>query len=134
MPFSLKYTASFKTSIEKLSKSKRFKKNQSEKKILQDKLKEIFKEITVDPFFVASLISSEPEPLPSKLKLPSTFEFRKIRFKIGTGASGQVRIIYLINRDKCTVSLLSIFTHEEYEKRPPDGYLKAVIQNAFEEE
>ncbi|NEP10815.1 MAG: hypothetical protein F6K14_11475 [Symploca sp. SIO2C1] len=134
MQFSLKYAPSFQASLDKLSKSQRFKKNLSDKKALQEKVKEILKEIVEDPFFLNSSVSSEPEPLPKKLKLPSSLEFRKIRFKIGKGESGQVRIVYLVNRDEYKVHLLFIFNHEQYEKRPPDDYIKVLIQDTLEEE
>ncbi|NEP58438.1 MAG: hypothetical protein F6K31_15715 [Symploca sp. SIO2G7] len=134
MQFSLKYAPNFQASLDRLSKSQRFKKNSSDKQALQEKVKEILKEIVKDPFFLNSSVSSEPEPLPKKLKLPSSLEFRKIRFKIGKGESGQVRIMYLVNRDECKVHLLFIFNHDQYEKRPPDDYLKAIIQDALEEQ
>jgi len=133
MQFSLKYAPSFQASLDKLSKSQRFKKNLSDKQALQEKVKEILKEIVEDPFFLNSSVSSQPEPLPKKLKLPSSLEFRKIRFKIGKGESGQIRIMYLINRDQYKVHLSFIYNKDQYKKRPPDDYLIPMIQDVLEE-
>jgi hypothetical protein len=47
---------------------------------------------------------------------------------VGRGASGQVRLMYLVNQNDCVIKLVWIYNHEQFAKRPADKDLKSVIQ------
>jgi len=77
--------------------------------------------------------NSALEPIPGKMALPKELEFRKLRFgMLGLkGASGQGRLMYLINSIQSSIILVWIYTHEEYEGRPDEKSLEAVLQDAI---
>lgn len=52
--------------------------------------------------------------------------------KISSGAAGQGRLIYLINCIEKKVGLIWIYTHADFEKRPPDKSLKSLLQDFIE--
>lgn len=73
------------------------------------------------------------EPIPGKIALSEELEFRKLRFAIPglRGASGQGRLMYLINSTQHKIILVWIYTHEEFEGRPDDKSLKVSLQDAI---
>lgn len=73
------------------------------------------------------------EPIPGKMALSEELEFRKLRFAIPglRGASGQGRLMYLINSTQHKIILVWIYTHEEFEGRPDDKSLKVALQDAI---
>ena len=77
--------------------------------------------------------NSALEPIPGKMALPQELEFRKLRFAMPglRGASGQGRLMYLINSVQSSIVLVWIYTHEEYEGRPDEKSLEAVLQDAI---
>lgn len=50
------------------------------------------------------------------------------------GAAGQGRLIYLLNTTRKEVTLVWIYTHAEFEKRPPDKSLKRLLREIMESE
>ncbi|MHC5827743.1 MAG: hypothetical protein ACYT04_70635 [Nostoc sp.] len=42
-------------------------------------------------------INSRNEPLPGKIELPQGWSFHKLELKVSKGASGQIRLMYLVN-------------------------------------
>ncbi|GET41253.1 hypothetical protein [Microseira wollei] len=62
------------------------------------------------------------------------WELWKLEFKMPTlrGAAGQGRLIYLINTVQKQVVLVWIYTHAEFEKRPPDQNLKRLLGEIIE--
>lgn len=80
------------------------------------------------------LDSSFAEAIPGGLRLPEGWEFRKYYFDMPSlrGASGQGRLMYLVNRSLTLIELVWIYTHNEFEKRPPDKNLKQLIQELIE--
>lgn len=72
------------------------------------------------------------EPIPGKLALPKELEFRKLRFAMPNlrGASGQGRLIYLIDSVQNAIVLVWIYTHEEFEGRPDEKSLTSVLLEA----
>nr|WP_267871742.1 hypothetical protein [Nostoc sp. CHAB 5715] len=42
-------------------------------------------------------INSRNEPLPRKIELPQGWSFHKLELKVSKGASGQIRLMYLVN-------------------------------------
>ncbi|NEP61105.1 MAG: hypothetical protein F6K31_29685 [Symploca sp. SIO2G7] len=79
--------------------------------------------------------NSALEPIPGKMILPQELEFRKLRFAMPglRGASGQGRLMYLINsvRNPIILILVWIYTHEEFEGRPDEKSLQAALQDAI---
>ena len=48
------------------------------------------------------------------------------------GAAGQGRLIYLLEFTKKEVIIIWIYTHAEFEKRPPDKNLKRLLLEIME--
>ncbi|MCC3411957.1 MAG: hypothetical protein JGK24_12070 [Microcoleus sp. PH2017_29_MFU_D_A] len=76
--------------------------------------------------------NSRNEPLPGKIKLPEEWTFHKIDFRIAKGASGQIRLMYLVNATTCIIKLVWIYSHEQFSKRPADADLKSVLREILE--
>jgi mRNA-degrading endonuclease RelE of RelBE toxin-antitoxin system len=72
------------------------------------------------------------EPIPGKITLSRELEFRKLRFAMPNlrGASGEGRLMYLINSVQNSIVLVWIYTHEEFEGRPDEKSLTSVLQDA----
>lgn len=77
-------------------------------------------------------INSRNEPLPGKIDLPEEWTFHKLQFKISKGASGQIRLMYLVNPTACVIKLVWIYNHEQFAKRPADKDLKNVIKEILD--
>ena len=77
-------------------------------------------------------INSRREPLPSKLHMPQGWTFHKLEIKISKGASGQIRLMYLVNTNRCLIQLVWLYSHEQFVKRPADADLKSVIKEILE--
>lgn len=118
-PFSIESTDQFERSFRKLQKSQP--KGMDSKLI--DKVSDIIESLIDNQ----KPLSSRSEPCPSNLRLPDEWEFYKIEFSTGKGASGQIRLMYLIDPSICCVRLLWIYSHEQFAKRPSDKDLKAAI-------
>lgn len=73
-------------------------------------------------------INSRNEPLPAKVQLPEGWTFNKLTLKARRGASGQVRIMYLVNTIDSIIKLVWIYNHEQFSKRPADKDIKDVIE------
>ncbi len=124
--FSTILTTSFERSLKKLIK--RYK-GTKDRQAFQQFISQLLKDLCHDPCPSNSAI----EPLPGKNIIPQEFEFRKLRFIMPgfKGASGQGRLMYLINSEQSLIVLVWIYTHEEFEKRPDDKSLKGSLQDAL---
>jgi mRNA-degrading endonuclease YafQ of YafQ-DinJ toxin-antitoxin module len=118
-PFSIESTDQFERSFRKLQKS--------QPKGVDSKLVDKVSDIIESLIDNQRPLSSRSEPFPSNLRLPDEWEFRKIEFSIGKGASGQIRLMYLIDSSICCIRLLWIYSHEQFAKRPTDKDLKTAI-------
>ena len=92
-------------------------------------VKQVLKNLIENPY----PRNSRQEPLPKKSKLPQGLTFHKLEFKFGQGASGQIRLMYLVNTNTSVITLVWIYTHEQFEKRPDDKDLRSVIQQILED-
>jgi mRNA-degrading endonuclease RelE of RelBE toxin-antitoxin system len=119
-PFLIKPADQFNCSFKKLSKAYR--------SDFVDKIAAILESLILEPLPT----NSRREPLPSNLQLPEGWTFHKIAFKYSRGASGQIRIIYLLDRSNLTIMLLWIYTHEQFSGRPPDRDLKSLIREILD--
>lgn len=79
--------------------------------------------------------SSRLEPLPKGVDILN-WEFRKLMFALPerSGASGEGRLMYLVNYGECLIKLVWIYTHEEFKGRPPEKDLKQMLQELLEEQ
>ncbi|MEH2011286.1 hypothetical protein [Nostoc sp.] len=79
-------------------------------------------------------INSRNEPLPRKIELAEGWLFHKLELKVSKalrdkkGASGQIRLMYLVNTTHCVIKLVWIYSHEQFEKRLTEVDLKNVIK------
>jgi len=76
--------------------------------------------------------NSRNEPLPGKIQLPEGWTFHKLELWVAKGASGQIRLMYLVNATTCTIKLVWIYSHEQFAKRPADADLKSVIREILD--
>ena len=107
-PFLIKKTGNFKRTLKKLVKA------------YGDDFIDIVAEILEGLIEEQYPINSRQEPLPKKLQLPEGSTFYKLEFKYGKGASGQIRLMYLVNDIDCVIKLIWIYNHEQFVKRPGD--------------
>jgi hypothetical protein len=66
--------------------------------------------------------------------LPEGWTFHKLEIWVAKGASGQVRLMYLVNEDAQVLKLLWIYNHEQFTKRPEERDLSDVIDRVFNSE
>ncbi|MEH2433435.1 MAG: hypothetical protein V7K25_04140 [Nostoc sp.] len=76
-------------------------------------------------------INSRNEPLPRKIELPQVWSFHKL-LKVSKGASGQIRLMDLVNTIDCVIKLVWIYSHEQFEKRPTEVDLKGVLKEILD--
>lgn len=120
-PFSIEYSDNFKRSFKKLAKALGTN--------FIERLTEVIENLTDDPY----PINSRQEPLPGKINLLPEWKFHKLELKISKGASGQVRLMYLVNATDFVIRLVWIYNHEQFAKRPPDKELKSIIQEILDD-
>ncbi|MEA5421393.1 hypothetical protein VB712_19380 [Spirulina sp. CCNP1310] len=121
--FSLEQTNEFARTLKKLVKSKAYDKN------FNVIISEVIWGLLNNPY----PSNSRDEPLPRGTRISKQWTFHKLTIKIGKGASGQVRLIYLVNEIDRIVKPLWIYNHEQFKKRPPDKELRKNIEDSFEE-
>jgi hypothetical protein len=68
------------------------------------------------------------EPLPG-MELSKEWTFYQLRLKIGKGASGQIRLMYLVNPVEQVILPVWIYSHEQFAKRPSNEDLRQVFQD-----
>ncbi|MGB3760253.1 MAG: hypothetical protein WBA07_28395 [Rivularia sp. (in: cyanobacteria)] len=119
-PFSIEKTGNFKRSFKKLAK------------LYGNDFIEIIAEILENLIEDQYPIKSRQEPLPGKIKLPEGWTFHKLEFQFGKGASGQIRLMYLVNDVDYIIKPVWIYSHEQFAKRPGDKELKSVIKDILE--
>jgi mRNA-degrading endonuclease RelE of RelBE toxin-antitoxin system len=93
-----------------------------------DCVEKILEDLIEDP----NPTNSWNEPLPSKINLPEGWTFHKLKFKVSQGASGQIRLMYLVNATTHIIKLVSIYSHEQFAKRPANQDLKSVISGILD--
>jgi mRNA-degrading endonuclease RelE of RelBE toxin-antitoxin system len=123
-PYSLKKSVNFEKSVQKLVKSY---KSKLQKKNFINEISKYLEKLILDPY----PSQARSEPLPSTLILPEEWRFYKLVIVIAKGASGQIRIMYLINEQEKIIKLLWIYNHEQFAKRPPDKDIKDTIKELF---
>ena len=126
-PFLLEKKDTFQTSFKKLIKSYKSKSQQ------QDFIRFISNQIEsllVNPYPA----QSRTEPLPVGIRLPDNLQFYKLVIIVAKGGSGQIRLMYLVDKELRVIKLLLIYNHEQFPKRPADSDLRNVLRLALEED
>ena len=79
--------------------------------------------------------NSQLEPIPKGVNLQDEWEFHKLFFRVPgrSGASGEGRIMYLINPITYVIKLVWLYTHAEFKGRPADKDLKQLLQDLLNE-
>lgn len=79
---------------------------------------------------------SEAEPWPNRQpsNAVSGFESRKIRFQMPqlSGSASKGRLIYLVSEANCFVEPIWLYTHDEFDARPPDRDLRDAFRDAMD--
>ena len=59
------------------------------------------------------------------------WEFRKLYFSIPTlsGTASMGRLMYVIDKSRKIVYLLYVYSHQQYEKRPPEGMMNELFKS-----
>ena len=121
-PFSLEISDKFRRSLKKLGKTY----NSINFAAI---VSECLENLLINPY----LSTSRDEPLPKKTRLPQGWTFHKLELRVSKGASGQIRIMYLVNEEAAVVMPIWIYNHEQFEKRPPDQEIDGIIKEIFSE-
>jgi len=118
--FSIAESMGFNRSFKKLLKTYKIKsvQNQLKELVLQQLL-----ELKTDSY----PLNSRYEPLPGKVKLPEGTNFCKIEIRFGKGASGQIRLMYLVNEIDYIITPVYIYSHKQFAKRPSDQELRELL-------
>lgn len=118
--FSIEETDNFKRSFKKLAKVHRNSFVELIAKTLEDLIDNQYPN------------NSRHEPLPEKIQLPEGWTFHKLELRVSKGASGQIRLMYLVNETTYTIKLVWIYSHEQFAKRPADADLRSIIREILD--
>lgn len=119
-PCSIEQSDNFKRSFKKLAKA------------LGGNFVDIVAQVLVDLTENQYPTNSRQEPLPGKIRLPEGWTFHKLEFRVSKGAAGQIRLMYLVNPNTCTIIPIWIYSHEQFVKRPPDKDLKSIMKEILD--
>jgi mRNA-degrading endonuclease YafQ of YafQ-DinJ toxin-antitoxin module len=124
--YNIVLSGKFERAIKALKKSY---KSKQDGKTFAGVVANIVQGLTIDP----RPGDSRLEPWPSNLR-SDTWEFRKLVFTLPgrKGASAQGRLMYLVSDSLKLLQLVWIYTHEEFQKRPPDKDLKGIMQELLD--
>lgn len=130
--FQIKLSNNFEKTQQKLIRD-RYRKNQTGLLKFIELIEKFIKFLSVDPRPRPPLGHLEPWPQGSSR---DGLELWKLEFKMPLlrGAAEQGRLIYLLDIIKQEVILVWIYTHAEFEKRPPDKNLKRLLIEIMEGE
>ena len=120
IPFSIEESDNFKRSFKKLAKVHKSSFVELIARTLEDLIDDQYPN------------NSRNEPLPGKIQLPEGWTFHKLEIWVAKGASGQIRLMYLVNATTYTIKLVWIYSHEQFAKRPGDADLKSVIREILD--
>lgn len=119
-PFSIEHSENFRRSFKKLAKI--------HGSSFVETVGEILEALIENPY----PINSRNEPLPGKIQLPELWTFNKLEFRVSRGASGQIRLMYLVDSSACIIKLMWIYSHDQFTKRPADKDMQRVIKEILE--
>lgn len=125
-PFSIeKDITSFRRTFTKLGKSF----NKANKNKYLDIISGAIEELIKNP----CPSKARQEPLPKGIHLPNDWKFYKLEIYVEKGASGQIRLMYLVSQSTYRIKPVWIYSHEQFSQRPQDKDLSSVISDALYE-
>jgi hypothetical protein len=77
-------------------------------------------------------LKSRTETQPGGIQLPEEWTFHKLEIWVSKGASGQIRLMHLVNTTTYIIRLVWVYSHEQFAKRPSDADLKSVIREILD--
>lgn|GEM_PF-523227 len=125
--FQIELLTNFERTLQKLIRD-RYRKNSAGQAEFVALIEKFIKILSVDPRPRQPLGHLEPWP---KGTSRDGWELWKLKFpmpKISSGAARKGRLIYLINCVEKNIGFIWIYTHAEFEKRPPDKKLKDLLE------
>lgn len=129
--YEIKTGESFRSGSKQIRKY--YKKERKSDSMFMDRLADILERLMVNP---DALIEASTEPWPKNFssRYPG-WSFRKIRFDLPllSGAVSCGRLIFLRNDELRVICLLILYTHKDFEGRPPDKALRQLIEEATSE-
>ncbi len=126
--FRIKPSDKFKRSYKELLK--RYYKGEKSKQGFIEFITQIVTNLSDNPY----LDSSFAEGIPGSLRISENWELRIVLFLHAflTWRFRACWLMYLVNRNQNVIELVWIYTHSEFEKRPPHKNLKQLIQKLIE--
>jgi hypothetical protein len=136
--FNVRLSDHFERTQQKLIDS-RYRKNRGGRKRFEEVIQQINKSLSENPRLPqfrslwGGFVRADPEPYP-KGSSREGYELWKLKFKMPQlgGAAEQGRLIYLLDVTQQEVILVWIYTHAEFEKRPPERDLKRLLLELIE--
>lgn len=119
-PFLIEESENFKRSFKKLAKAHGSNFIELVAEVLEDLIEDQYP------------TNSRNEPLPGRIQFPEGWTFHKLELRVSKGASGQIRLMYLVNTTSCIIKLVWIYSHEQFAKRPAEKDLKSVIREILD--
>ncbi|MEG4396735.1 MULTISPECIES: hypothetical protein [unclassified Microcoleus] len=116
-PFSIEKYPKFQRSLKECAK--KYGKDE-----FRDWIAKIIGDLTENPY----PNNSRQESLPKKARLPEGCTFHKLAVSFAKGASGQIRLMYVVNPVSCKILLFWIYSHEDIEKRPRDKDITSALK------
>jgi mRNA-degrading endonuclease YafQ of YafQ-DinJ toxin-antitoxin module len=123
-PYLIEKSPNFERSLKKLIKTH---KSSSQKQQFIQTISNNLEQLTLNPFPP----NARKEPLPSSFNLSQNWQFYKLAIVVAKGASGQIRIMYLVDEIQRIIKPIWIYNHQQFTKRPPDQDIKQIINETF---
>ncbi len=129
--YQTKPLSNFEASYKKLVK-KHYRKNRQARKEFVELVEQFLGLMRSDPKPPGDI--GHPEPWP-RGTAQEGFELWKIHFGMPSirGAAGEGRLVYLIDEEERVVYPLWIYTHDEFDKRPPDREMGRLLRGILRE-
>ena len=124
--------SNFGTSLNKLVK-KHYRKNHQARQEFEDLIEGFLKQMRSSPRPPDTVGHREPWP---RGTAQEGFELWKIHFAMPgiQGAAGEGRLVYLISEEDQMVHLVWIYTHDEFDKRPPEKEMGRLLKSVMREQ
>lgn len=124
--FGISLSDNFKRSVKKLAKA--CYKSEKEKQLFVTCLEEIYQNLKIKPDDPPGFYSVTCQWLRGVAHQDGC-ELRKLFFSMParSGASGEGRLLYIVDNFNNDIALQWLYTHEQYKKQPPYDALKEVV-------
>ena len=124
----IEYIPYFEKSVRNIIKTI-YRKDKQGKEEFKELLERIISLLKKEAFPKHSEFHGRPEKAPRKsLKKGETLGKGYFSLPRTQGASREGRMLYLVDTNKKRIVLLCVYTHSEFEKRPPDELIKDLLE------